>query len=506
MPPRNLSFSGAQGGTAGGTKRTRQVSSSVNITKDNSSKTQLLTICKTLKIPSTGTWDDLKNRIVDYLAKKPAGEINKMACLKDVLVESLTKKAAPLPDLPPPALSTAHVNALQSIQGEIPEPPEISNASTPLMDLGSLATSAGGVSPSDLMKAISELQDRLTSNEDLTKKLVVSVNHNTASIANIAQTMLPAITDTLAVRSQIEAISDRCNALMHDREEANSRTSANFTTLENELAKIVTSSNALKDSHVAEVQKSREKFDLLGEVSARTAKMTELNSRALRACNVLVLGWPVVLSPIDDAKAWLSRIDCNVDLVSAKRLPPIVKSGITYPGRLCIITAHPSVAIRLLAASRRHAAGSRDMPYFAKPDLTADRLAAKRQADEHIRALYARHPDRHFRERNGKVARFDYNGDGELVFRSWVTAPDTPPRNDGPRYPPPPPSGPELVDGNRETVVTEADADLIFSPTSSQPPAALDSAQAPPSSQIPSSSQQVEDLDPAGDAPMDTSS
>lgn len=440
-------------------KRKRSKGALVVITKENSARTQLVTICKALRLPTGGTWEELRARILAKVAKERPSDVNRLACLKEILVEELSKRPA-IPRLPPPKLTQDLVSQHTAASQATPAVAQDDAPPVPFTDLLQMSTTRQ-LTQEDLIRAIGELQSRAVSTETVTKQLVTAVNDNTASIAGFAKTLYPAVADSFAVRKQVETLAEQYNEMCKDQDETALRYTANFTTLENDVARVEDTCSSLRDSHRVEMQEAKEKLDQVDDLSKRTAKTAEINSRSLRACNVLVLGWPAVVSPLADARAWLERIDCKVDLVSAKRLPPVIRNGVNYPGRLCVVTAHPSIAIRVLAASRKHANGSRTMTYFAKPDLTFEQSAAKRQADDRIKELKQLHPDHDYRERNGKVARFDYNDDGVVAFHSWVTSPDTPPPVRRGFPPPPLPRTQSQID---EAVIFggegEADMDL----------------------------------------------
>lgn len=77
-----------------------------------------------------------------------------------------------------------------------------------------------------------------------------------------------------------------------------------------------------------------------------------------------------------------------------------------------------------MEAAHTHSQGSRDCPYYAKPDRTKKQDRLKRIADEGVRALRTRYPDRDFRERSGKIAEFVARPSSRPSFERWHSIPN----------------------------------------------------------------------------------
>lgn len=152
----------------------------------------------------------------------------------------------------------------------------------------------------------------------------------------------------------------------------------------------------------------------------------EITDRTLRSHNVLVYGWPIASTPLADAVEFLTIIGYNQhNYVTARRYnsprrpaihadkPPIL--NITFP-----TVKHARDA---MAAYRLHSGGTRDLPYFVKPDLTKPQLEAKQHANKGIRMLLDQEPEKIYRERSGRIAEYKRLANGDLIFDKWIPDP-----------------------------------------------------------------------------------
>ncbi|KAI5806598.1 hypothetical protein DFH27DRAFT_608747 [Peziza echinospora] len=150
---------------------------------------------------------------------------------------------------------------------------------------------------------------------------------------------------------------------------------------------------------------------------------TEIQDRWMRSHNILVFGWTPFSSPRADAAAFLERIEYRCTSFSARRLPPTRVGDVERPGLLCITFSSPSESIEALMAFRSHSGGSRDMQYYAKPDMTKQQRDQKLKADAGVRILRERYPGRNYCERAGRIALFKPNDRGMQYLAEWVQNP-----------------------------------------------------------------------------------
>lgn len=259
-------------------------------------------------------------------------------------------------------------------------------------------------------------------------------NEVVEAVNDLGNALHPLIKETSILKNTMKLVKDAMQELTTERDNDREvmetvmadceQTTTDLLQMCNEITESTNLKHQETDEILDDVRISlNDALDMGKNLEART----EWIDRGQRAHNMIVFGWPKgpdPATPLDDAKRFFSKIGFTLaESFLAYRSAPSLRDGVIRPGILKVTFNSIPTCHRALEASRAHCKDNRELPYFAKPGKTREQERLKRIADEGVRVLRARHPDRDFCERAGRIAEFVATPGGRSDFRGWVPIP-----------------------------------------------------------------------------------